>query len=392
MFANQPRRTTTNYTYNNKTSVAEKPAAGRRFGTNLSNQYTKYNDVLEKKAEAKPAAKPAASRQYTYNAPVAANKYTRPTTAAAQPKAQVAAKPFQAATQRAVDDLTSQVSSINIGNVSAAVPSRGSSAVDSSRDRAEPQMVCSYITEILSSHRRVEPKFQPDQYIESGKQTQVSKKVRCTLVDWVVEVHRKFKLKQETLFLAINILDRFLSARGVSKDKLQLVASTCIFVASKWEDMWPPLCKDLVYVGSRAFSKADIVKMEVTILNAIKFDIGVPTSFRFFKRYAKAAGANTQMNHLVSYLIELTMHDYDLLRFTPSMIAASCTNIAQKMLRSGSWDSTLRNETGYTEDAIAPCVDAINTFFHALPAEVKNVKTKYTSSKFSNVASIAFAQ
>merc|ERR1712166_32843 len=186
MFANQPRRTTTTYTYSNKTSVAEKPAAGRRFGTNLSNQFTKYNDVLEKKAEAKPAAKPAAARPYTYNAPVAANKYTRPATAA-QPKA-AAPKPFQAATQRTVDDLTSQVSSINIGNVnvSAAAPQRASSAVDSSRDRAEPQMVCSYINEILSCHRRVEPKYQPDQYIESGKQTQVSKKVRCTLVDWVV--------------------------------------------------------------------------------------------------------------------------------------------------------------------------------------------------------------
>merc|ERR1711957_224546 len=328
---------------------------------------------------------------YTYNNTVAANKYTRPATAA-QPKA-AAPKPFQAATQRAVDDLTSQVSSINIGNVNvgAAAPQRASSAVDSSRDRAEPQMVCSYINEILSCHRRVEPKYQPDQYIESGKQTQVSKKVRCTLVDWVVEVHRKFKLKQETLFLAVNILDRFLSARGVSKDKLQLVASTCIFIASKWEDMWPPLCKDLVYVGSRAFSKADIVKMEVTILNAIKFDIGVPTSFRFFKRFAKAAGANTQMNHLVSYLVELSMHDYDLLRFPPSMIAASCTNVAQKMLRCGSWDSTLQNETGLSEAAITPCVEAFQTFLHALPAEVKNIKTKYTSSKFSNVASVAFA-
>jgi len=384
MFANQPRRTTTSYTYNNKTAVAEKPAAGRRFGTNLSNQYTKYGDVLDKKAETKPAA----ARQYTYNAPVAAaNKYTRPTTAAVQAKP--AAKPFQAATQRAVEDLTAQVSHINI---SAAAPVvRASTAVDSSSDRREPQMVCSYINEILASHRRVEPKFQSDQYIESGKQTQVSKKVRCTLVDWVVEVHRKFKLKQETLFLAINILDRFLSARGVSKDKLQLVASTCIFVASKWEDMWPPLCKDLVYVGSRAFTKADIVKMEVTILNAIKFDIGVPTSFRFFKRYGKAAGGDTQFNHLVSYLVELTMHDYELLHFTPSMVSASCIAIAQKMVRRGSWDSTLSTESGYTEAAITPCVDAIETFLHALPAEVKNVKTKYTSSKFSNVASIAFA-
>merc|ERR1719424_2709290 len=83
------------------------------------------------------------------------------------------------------------------------------------------------------------------------------------------------------------------------------------------------------------------------------------------------------------------MHDYDLLRFTPSMIAASCTNVAQKMLRCGSWDSTLQNETGLSEAAITPCVEAFQTFLHALPAEVKNIKTKYTSSKFSNVASVA---
>eukprot|EP00656_Telonema_subtile_P035746 TRINITY_DN39704_c0_g1_i1.p1 TRINITY_DN39704_c0_g1~~TRINITY_DN39704_c0_g1_i1.p1 ORF type:complete len:386 (-),score=117.13 TRINITY_DN39704_c0_g1_i1:167-1324(-) len=370
MFANQPRRTTTSSYYNAKTAdVAAKPAA-RRFGTNLSNQYSDYSNALGKKEVVKKeVAKPATRVYNSYNAP-ASNA-----TAAA-------VKPFQAATRRAVDDLTRQIGSIS---VSAAAPSNG---VDSVRDVADPQMCTTYIQEILQCHKLVEDKFQPSNYIDNGKQTQVSKKVRCTLVDWMVEVHRKFKLKQETLFLAVNILDRFLSARGVAKDKLQLVGATCIFVASKWEDMWPPLCKDLVYVGSRAFTKGDIVKMEMTILNSIKFDIGVPTTFPFSQRFCKAAAADMQMTHLVSYLSEVSMHDYDMLQYTPSMVSAACTSLAQKMLRKGSWTSTLQTETCYTEAALAPCVQDLNQLLIALPAEVKAVKTKYTSSKFSSVAAL----
>jgi len=368
MFANQPRRTTTSSYYNAKPAEnAAKPAA-RRFGTNLSNQYTNYNDVLGKKEVATKKPEPS-TRTYSYKAPVASN-----TTAAAS-------KPFQAVTRRAVDDLTRQIGSISVSAPKA-------NGVDSARDVADPQMCTDYIKEILECHKVVETKFQPSQYIENGKQTQVSKKVRCTLVDWMLEVHRKFKLKQETLFLAVNILDRFLSARGVAKDKLQLVGATCIFVASKWEDMWPPLCKDLVYVGSRAFTKGDIVKMEMTILNSIKFDIGVPTTFPFVQRFAKAAAGDMQMTHLVSYLSEVSMHDYDLLQYTPSMISASCTLLAQKMLRKGEWGRTLQTETGFSESALTSCVLAINLMLQSLPAEVKAVKTKYTSSKFSNVAAL----
>merc|ERR1719253_2429606 len=132
--------------------------------------------------------------------------------------------------------------------------------------------------------------------------------------------------------------------------------------------MWPPLCKDLVYVGSRAFSKPDIVKMEVTILNAIKFDIGVPTPFRFFKRYAKAAQGDSQFNHLVAYLAEFCMHDYGLLQYAPSMIAASCTLLALKMLPGqGEWGSTLSVETGYTEQELSNCVAEINGIYSAPP-------------------------
>ena len=104
----------------------------------------------------------------------------------------------------------------------------------------------------------------------------------------MTEVHRKFKtLRQETLFLCINIIDRFLSKRQVAKDKLQLVGATCLLIASKMEDMWPPLVRDLVYVASKAFTKQDLKKMERTVCNAIRFEIVVPTLAPFLARYSK---------------------------------------------------------------------------------------------------------
>jgi hypothetical protein len=56
-----------------------------------------------------------------------------------------------------------------------------------------------------------------------SKQTDINAKMRTILVNWLVEVHRKFRLKPETLFLTVNVLDRFLEKKAVSRSKLQLV-------------------------------------------------------------------------------------------------------------------------------------------------------------------------
>jgi hypothetical protein len=59
--------------------------------------------------------------------------------------------------------------------------------------------------------------------------------MRAILIDWLIDVHLKFKLLPETLYITVGIIDRYLSLHTVARSKLQLVGITALFVASKYE-------------------------------------------------------------------------------------------------------------------------------------------------------------
>eukprot|EP01067_Filipodium_phascolosomae_P001156 Filipodium_phascolosomae@DN1802_c0_g1_i6.p1 len=89
-------------------------------------------------------------------------------------------------------------------------------------------------------------------------QKEVSARMRAILVDWIVEVHQRFKLRQETLFLTVNLLDRFLAKRNISKGKLQLLGTTCLWLACKFEEMYQPEIRDFEYITDRSCTRYEI--------------------------------------------------------------------------------------------------------------------------------------
>jgi hypothetical protein len=86
--------------------------------------------------------------------------------------------------------------------------------------------------------------------------------MRAILIDWLIEVHLKFKLLPETLFLTVNLIDRFLEKAVIQRTKLQLVGVTSMLIASKYEEIYAPEVRDFVYITDKAYSKEEILKME----------------------------------------------------------------------------------------------------------------------------------
>lgn len=87
--------------------------------------------------------------------------------------------------------------------------------------------------------------------------------MRATLVDWLVQVHMKFKLLPETLFITVNLIDRFLSVRmGIEKDQIQLLGVSASLIAAKYEEIYPPTVKDFIYITKKAYTHEQIVEME----------------------------------------------------------------------------------------------------------------------------------
>lgn len=98
--------------------------------------------------------------------------------------------------------------------------------------------VVEYIDEIYEFYKLSEDENQLQDYMCT--QPDINTKMRSILVDWLIEVHHKFELMPETLYLTINIVDRFLSMKVVSRRELQLVGISSMLLASKYEEIWSP--------------------------------------------------------------------------------------------------------------------------------------------------------
>lgn len=161
------------------------------------------------------------------------------------------------------------------------------SLIEEDKKTSEDPLECSeYVTEIFSYLKKTELDFiaQPG-YMK--KQADINEKMRAILIDWLVEVHLKFKLYPETLYLTVNLIDRYLEKEEVLRQHLQLVGVTAMLIASKYEEIYAPEVRDFVYITDKAYTKEEILSMEYKMLTTLNFNITTPSSFRFLERIYK---------------------------------------------------------------------------------------------------------
>ena len=115
--------------------------------------------------------------------------------------------------------------------------------------------------------------------------------MRAILVDWLVDVHLKFKLAPETLFLAVNLIDRFIERKIVPKERLQLLGSTAMFVACKYEEIYPPELADFVFICDNLYSKQEILANEGDLVGILDFSLSFSSPLRFLHRFAFLSGS-----------------------------------------------------------------------------------------------------
>ena len=105
-------------------------------------------------------------------------------------------------------------------------------------------------------------------YMEAVQQD-VNAHMRGILVDWLVEVAQEYKLVSETLFLAVNYIDRFLSCEVAPRRKLQLVGITCMLVAAKYEEIYAPQIEDFCYITDNTYTRDEVLAMEQQVSTGV---------------------------------------------------------------------------------------------------------------------------
>ncbi|MBZ3890094.1 G2/mitotic-specific cyclin-B2 [Sciurus carolinensis] len=153
-------------------------------------------------------------------------------------------------------------------------------------DRENPQLCSDYVKDIYQYLRQLEVLQSINPHFLDGRD--INGRMRAILVDWLVQVHCKFRLLQETMYMCIAVMDRFLQVQPVSRKKLQLVGITALLLASKYEEMFSPNIEDFVYITDNAYTSSQIREMETLILKELKFEMGRPLPLHFLRQASKA--------------------------------------------------------------------------------------------------------
>ncbi|XP_060532142.1 cyclin-A2 [Cylas formicarius] len=222
------------------------------------------------------------------------------------------------------------------------------------------------------------------------KQPDIDGSMRAILVDWLVEVSEEYKLHTETLYLAVNYIDRFLSYMSVLRGKLQLVGTAAMFLASKYEEIYCPNIQEFVYITDDTYSKRQVIRMEHLILKVLGFDLSIPTPLAFITAMCAINKISEKVKFLAMYLCELSILDGEnYLTHLPSALAASAIAIAQHTLEEKVWNEDFVHNTQYELDQLRPCIEFLYGLFRKGPTlEQHAIQDKYKSQKYLNVSQL----
>lgn len=245
----------------------------------------------------------------------------------------------------------------------------------------DTSMVAEYSGEIFQYMSRCERETMANpNYMEF--QSEIHWHMRATLVDWLLQVHMRYHMLPETLWIAINVVDRFLSVRVVSLAKLQLVGVTAMFIAAKYEEILAPSVTEFVYMTEGGYSKEEILKGERIILSTLDFNVSSYCSpYSWVRRISKADDYDIRTRTLSKFLMELALLDHRFLRARPSLVAAVGMFLAKKML-GGEWDDAFVYYSDFTEEQLVPGANLLLERLLDSGFEEQFVYRKYANKKF----------
>lgn len=252
---------------------------------------------------------------------------------------------------------------------------------ENDEDTYDVTMVAEYSPEIFNYMHQLEYKLIPDpNYME--RQDELKWEMRSVLIDWVVQVHSRFNLLPETLYLTVNYIDRFLSKRKVSLSRFQLVGAVALFIAAKYEEINCPTIQEVAYMADNAYSIDDFLKAERFMIDVLEFDMGWPGPMSFLRRTSKADDYDYETRTLAKYLLEITIMDSKFVASQPSWLAAGAHYLSRKLLNRGGWTELHVFYSGYTELQLKPLATVLLKLCENAEVNHKAIFEKYQERKY----------
>ncbi|KRX10752.1 Cyclin-like protein [Pseudocohnilembus persalinus] len=258
------------------------------------------------------------------------------------------------------------------------------------QDKNDPLNVAEYANEVNSYLKSQEDKYQITGK-GMAKQEEINEKQRAILIDWLVDVHYQYKMIPQTLYMTVMIIDKFIEKNQVPRSKLQLLGVTSLFIAGKYEEIYPPQLKEYVDLTDKTYRKNEVLDMEGKIINSLQFNITYPYAYTFLDRFTRIINSNEKTLMLCRYIIELALIDFKFVKYSQSMIAASSLYVANIILsnKGPKWSDILQYTTQFTERDVRPCAKELCLLFQNAPnMKHQAVRRKFAHEKFLQVSKI----
>ena len=225
-----------------------------------------------------------------------------------------------------------------------------------------------------------------------NRQKDINTQMRAILIDWLIEIHNCFHLKQKTLFQCIYIIDLYLSIKSILRIKLQLLGTTSLLISCKANEIYCPSLQQFIDITNGAYSKNEILKMEVDVLKTLNFQILFPTAEEFYNILSKVYNFNEIQTNLGNYFLDSSLIDYNLLKYKPSTIGVACAYIVMKFYGINGYKDLYSSKIisgDSPQKNIKECARDLCFLVKNLSnSNLRAAKTKYSSEEFYNVASI----
>ena len=172
----------------------------------------------------------------------------------------------------------------------------------------------------------------PD-YTYMSRQNEINEKMRSILVDWIIDVHFKFGFTDETLFMTVSIIDRYLSICQITRTNFQLLGITALMIACKHEEIDLPKIDDFIYITDNAYVKDEVIKMEEDVLSKLNFAFLYPSPIKFFEYLSLHFKFEKKHHMMGKYLMESFLLDVKNAKYKPSIISCACAYIVMKFFK-----------------------------------------------------------
>ena len=221
-------------------------------------------------------------------------------------------------------------------------------------------------------------------------QKNINDKMRAILVDWLIEIHFKFKMKQKTLYNCVFIIDAFLSKNIIERKDFQLLGMAALLIACKESEiMYPPLSSFLA-LSEYSYSLKELTDMERKVTKKLYFDILAPTAEEFFGINAEYFEFTEKQRFFGEYFLDASLIDCNLLKYKQSTIAVACGYIVMKFFQLNGVHLILKNTfNDVKQKDIKNCARDLCFLVKNLSnSSLGATKNKYMSNKYMNVAEL----